>query len=570
MTLDGAKIEVIRRYILSAAEEVRRTLIRTAFSPGIYEVHDFGISIYDRHLDLIAEAPGLAMFLGANDAAIRNAIAYIGADALEPGDVAIMNYPYWNSAHTSDVTLYAGIFAPDDESKLIAYICIRAHWADLGAKDSGYVLDSTDMHQEGMVFPGTKIYKRGQPNKEIYELIRFNSRLPDMVFGDMEAQVTAIRAGEKRIRETYRKFGTPACDAAIRQIFDYSDSLTRRALQKLPHGTFEASDYIDDDGISSDPIPVKVSVVIDEAGVTIDFDGSSPPVRGPVNLPFGLVKGLCKYFYKSLTTPTLPADAGQFRALTVKEPRNSVLNAQYPSATYLLWSANVVMELLYKAIASKAPEHVAACSGGDIFGFATFGKRPDGSAFGSGCNEPVGRGATRTHDGANCVGHLAGAAVRNKPVEFLELTSNLFCEALEMTSDSGGAGEFRGGLGQMRKLRFTLPGEFMTITKRSKSPPWSCEEGQCSEPNQAIYFQGTQKELRAGTYRAEVRTGEQVVVRSAGGAGYGHPRRRDPQRVLQDVLDGYVSEVAARNIYAVVIVDGNIDQAGTRVLRGAR
>ena len=210
MTLDGAKVEVIRRYILSATEEVRRTLIRTAFNPGIYEVHDFGISIYDGNRELIAEAPGLAQFLGANDTAIRKAVDYIGVEGLEPGDVVVMNYPYWSSAHVSDVTLYAGVFAPDDARRLIAYICIRAHWADLGAKDVGYVLDSTDMHQEGLVFPGTKIYKRGQPDREIYELIRFNSRLPDVVFGDMEAQVTAIRAGERRIREIYRKFGAQA------------------------------------------------------------------------------------------------------------------------------------------------------------------------------------------------------------------------------------------------------------------------------------------------------------------------------------------------------------------------
>jgi N-methylhydantoinase B len=570
MTLDGAKVEVIRRYILSATEEVRRTLIRTAFSPGIYEVHDFGISIYDSNRELIAEAPGLAMFLGANDTAIRKAIDYIGVESLEPGDVVVMNYPYWNSAHVSDVTLYAGVFAPDDERQLIAYICIRAHWADLGAKDVGYVLDSTDMHQEGMVFPGTKIYKRGQPNKEIYELIRFNSRLPEIVFGDMEAQVTAIRAGEKRIREIYRKFGAEAYEAAIRQMFDYSDGIARRALQKLPQGTFEASDYIDDDGISSESIPIRVRITIDSSGVTIDFDGSSPPVRGPVNLPLGTVKGLCKYFFKSLTTPTLPADAGQFRALTVKVPENSIFNAQYPAATYLLWSANVTIELLYKAIASKAPECVAACSGGDIFGFATFGTRADGSFFGSGNNEAVGRGAAKTHDGASGVGHLAGAAVRNKPVEFLELNSNLFCEALEFTSDSGGAGEFRGGLGLTRKLRFVSPGDFLTVTKRSKSPPWACAGGHASQPNVAIYFPGSEKEKRVGTHRAAVQTGDRVIIRSAGGAGYGNPHRREPERVRQDVLDGYITEQAARTVYGVAIGNQALDHGATNILRGEK
>ena len=230
--LDGATVEVIGSYLVSAAEEMRRTLIRTAFNPVIYEVLDFGISIYDRALDLIAEAPGLTFFLGANDYAIRKGVEYVGEANLDPGDIVLMNYPYWNAAHAMDVTLFAPVFGGGD-TRPFAYTCIRAHWMDLGAKDPGYVLDSTDMHQEGLIFPGTKVYKRGQPDREILELIRFNSRMPELVIGDLEAQVAATRTGERRLHQILEKFDRGVLNEAIA-----AHARTRRARhQKSAAGT---------------------------------------------------------------------------------------------------------------------------------------------------------------------------------------------------------------------------------------------------------------------------------------------------------------------------------------------
>ena len=251
--LDGATVEVIGSYLVSAAEEMRRTLIRTAFNPVIYEVLDFGISIYDRALDLIAEAPGLAFFLGANDYAIRKGVEYVGEANLDPGDIVLMNYPYWNAAHAMDVTLFAPVFGGGD-TRPFAYTCIRAHWMDLGAKDPGYVLDSTDMHQEGLIFPGTKVYKRGQPDREILELIRFNSRMPQLVMGDLEAQVAATRTGERRLHQILEKFDRGVLNEAIARMHEHGERVTSKALQALPHGTWTAEDFIDDDGVSDDLI----------------------------------------------------------------------------------------------------------------------------------------------------------------------------------------------------------------------------------------------------------------------------------------------------------------------------
>src|SRR5262249_54692217 len=230
--LDGATVEVVRNYLSSAVEQMRRTLVRAAVNPVIYEVLDFGISMYDSTLRLIAEAPGITSFLGANDYAIVKGVEYVGVEALEPGDVVMLNYPYWNSAHAYDALLFAPVYERDERPS--AYLCVRAHWMDLGAKDPAYVLDSTDMHQEGLILPGTKIVKRGRIDNEILEILRFNSRLPELVVGDFHAQLAAIRVGEQRLTQIYEKFGRDVVELAVEQVLHHGERLARAAVAALP------------------------------------------------------------------------------------------------------------------------------------------------------------------------------------------------------------------------------------------------------------------------------------------------------------------------------------------------
>jgi len=526
MKLDGATIEVIRSYLRSAAEEMRRTLVRTAFNPVIYEVLDFGISIYNHQLDLIADAPGLAFFLGANDYAIRKGIEYLGKDSLEPGDIALMNYPYWNSAHAMDVTLYAPVFAPA-AGEPFAYTCIRAHWMDLGAKDPGYVLDSTDMHQEGLIFPGTKVYKRGNPDKEIIELIRFNSRMPDLVLGDLDAQVASTRTGQRRLLEIYKKFGGDVLNEACSRILDHGENITRKALRALPHGTWSAEDIVDDDGISDEPIPMKVCVTIAEDGMKCDFTGSSNSVRGPVNVPFGLTETICKFVLKSMTTPRSPSNAGNFRPLQVIAPPGTLFHAVYPAATFTLWTSHLALELIYKALAQGMPERLAASSGGDVPGFMMVGHNPEtGKLYAVSNNDPVGWGATATHDGVNATNHISGSLVRNTPIEVMEMKTGMFIESLEMRTDTGGAGRHRGGVGIKRGIRFETAGEFLSVLKKSRSRPWGLAGGSEPEPNCMQLFPGTPRAQRVGTKRVRVMPGDRAVCLTAGGGGYGNPKER--------------------------------------------
>ncbi len=573
MKLAAAATEVIRSYLASAAEEMRRTLIRTAFNPVIYEVLDFGISIYDAKLDLIADARSLALFLGANDFAIRKGVEYVGIENLHRGDIVLMNYPYWNSAHAMDVTLFAPVFAEGDgdDARPFAFTCIRAHWMDLGAKDPGYVLDSTDMHQEGLIMPCLKVYKRGMPDREIFELIRFNSRMPDLVIGDLEAQVAATRTGEKRLMALYTKFGVGTFERGIAQILTHGEAVARRELAKLPRGTWSASDLVDDDGVSDAPVPIAVTVTIDDAGMHCDFSASSPAVRGPINMPFGLTQTVCKLVLKSLTTPDLPSNAGHFKPLEVVAPPGNLFHAVYPAATFTLWTSHLALELIYKALAQGMPERLAASSGGDVMGFMMVGHDAAGQLYAVSNNDAIGWGATLDHDGVNATNHISGSLVRNTPIEVMEMKTGMFIEAFELVPDSGGAGRQRGGLGLVRRIRFRTPGEFLSVTKKTLTRPWSLDGGDESEPNQVRLFADSARERRVGTHRAQVAAGDVVECRTGGGAGYGPAFGRDPDEVLEDVREGYVSIDAARDRYGVVIEYGDgvvaIDRIATQLMR---
>ncbi|MEQ8248098.1 MAG: hydantoinase B/oxoprolinase family protein [Alphaproteobacteria bacterium] len=542
-TADAALTEVIRHYFLSAAEEMRATLVRTAFSPVIYEVRDFGISIYDSRLDLVAEATGLTRFLGANDYAVRKVMEYVGVANLRPGDIVLSNYPYWNAAHVSDATLTAPVFDPDSD-KPFAYLCVRAHWADLGAKDPGYVIDSTDMHQEGLVFPGTHVFRAGAAVREIHELLRYNSRMPDIVLGDLDAQVASIRTGTRRLKGILAKFDAATVDAALRRLLDHGEATARAALATLPEGSWAAEDILDDDGISDDPITMKVRVTHRAGKFEIDFAGSPPCVPGPVNLPFGSTLATCKVAFKALTTPEVASNGGHMRPLFVHADPGTLFNASYPAPTFTQWTGIVLLELIFKALAPVLPHRLAASSGGDVPGFMMIGQHPDtGATYAISNNDAVGWGATAAHDGADTRNHPCQSIVRNTPIEVMETRTPMFFERVEMVPGSGGPGQYRGGLGLRRDIRFLASGEFLTVMKKTKSRPWSLVGAGQPASTRTILFPGTDRERKVGTARTRVEAGDRVRIMTAGGGGYGDPTARDPALIEQDRIDGLAASV---------------------------
>jgi N-methylhydantoinase B len=552
--LNPADIEIIRNLFLSAAEQMRRTLVRTAFNAVIYEVLDFGISIADRSGRMISEAAGITSFIGANDFALNKLIDYLGIDCFEDGDIIILNYPYWNSAHAPDALLMAPIFIPGVSEPEI-YLCVRAHWLDIGAKDGGYVIDSDNIHQEGLILPGVKIVKKGIIDEEILNIIKFNSRLPELLVGDFNAQISSIRTGEKCVKEAYEKYGVETIRESLEVLIDHSGNEAREAVANLPDGTWEAEEWLDDDGITDDMIRMAVKVTINGDRFIADYSDSDPMVSGPVNMPFGATISMAKTYFKYLTTPNSPSNHGHYSPLEVIVPEGNLFHAVYPSATYMSWTKMVAFELIAKAL-SQAVETIPASSGGDEPGFMSMGTHIlTGKKFVVSNNEGIGWGASYQHDGATALQHPSTSSVRNTSVEVLEQISNIFHEKLELITDSAGAGKFRGGAGIRRDISFLADSEIISMKKKTKTSGWGLNGGRAESKNKMVIWPDTEKEIHVGMYRTFMKKGESFHNYSAGGSGWGNPYERDIESILDDVKNGYISIISAEREYGILIND---------------
>lgn len=549
-----ADIEIIRNLFLSAAEQMRRTLVRTAFNAVIYEVLDFGISIADRSRRMISEAAGITSFIGANDFALNKLVDHLGVDCFEDGDIVILNYPYWNSAHAPDALLMAPIFI-DGIAEPEIYLCVRAHWLDIGAKDGGYVIDSDNIHQEGLILPGVKLVKKGVIDEEILNIIKFNSRLPDLIVGDFNAQISAIKTGEKCVRDAYDKYGVEMVRESLQVLIEHSENEAKEAVNKLPNGSWEAEEWLDDDGISDDMIRMAVKVTIDGDRFVADYSKSDPMVSGPVNMPFGETITMAKTYFKYLTTPDIPNNHGHYSPLEVIAPEGNLFHAVYPSATYMLWTKMVAFELIAKAL-SQALETIPASSGGDEPGFMSMGTHVrTGKNFVVSNNEGIGWGATYQHDGANALQHPSTSSVRNTSVEVLEHISNIYHDRLELITDSAGAGRFRGGVGIRRDVSFIADSEIISMKKKTKTSGWGLNGGRADSKNKMIIWPGTVKEKHVGMYRTFMKKGESFQNYSAGGGGWGNPYAREIERIIDDIKNGYISIESAEKDYGLIVKD---------------
>lgn len=566
--VDSITVEVIRHRLLSAAREMSRNLMRTSYSTIVYEIRDFGLGIFDAHGRLLAEAPGLAIFTRSNDYALERALDFLGRDNIHPGDVILLNYPYWSSAHTLDVAAFSPIFGGD---RLIGFTACRIHWLDLKQKDAGYVLDSTDMHQEGIFFPCTKIYRRGELAEDIVNIIRFNSRYPERTIGDMHAQISACRTGERRVREIVERFGLDVYEAAASEILAHGERLARAGLARLPKGRWSAIDYADDDGVDiGQLVRMGVTVSITDLEMTIDWSDSAPAVKGPINLPFGMTLAASSLIFKALTTPGTAANAGNFVPLRVIAPPGSLMHALPPAPTFTLWTGLLAGEVITKALAEGIPDLVPACSGGDVctmmgLGFNSRTGRPWLEAT----NEAVGFGGHAGGDGEDGIMHLSEPGCRNNPVEVLETKSPMLIEQYGLRPDSGGPGRHRGGLGITRAYRFLEEATAVTLVKKTRTRPWGIAGGATGENCHVVLRPGTETEKVTGGVYERMQPGEVLVNNSGGGGGWGDPFEREPQRVLADVLDGYVTIEMAASAYGVVIdpTAAQLDLAATEERR---
>ena len=471
------------------------------------------------------------------------------------------------------------------------------HWTDVGGKDPGYILDSTSIHQEGVMIPGIKIFRRDEPNEDVLRIMRANSRAPITIMGDLNAEVASLRVGCQRVEELYTKYGEATVEGAIERFLDIGERQALEAIKKLPNGTWSAENWMDNDGVDDHLVRVAVSVTIDDTSITIDFSESDDAVRGPINLAIGMTHSTSRIAFKSVTTPDEPSNSGQFRPLKIIAPEGNLFHAVYPSPVFTIWASVIGMETIYKALSDALPKLMPAGSGGDLgdpgfYGIEPYTKRQVWHQTNAG----VGWGARHDADGLNTLHHFSMGTLKNVPVEVIEARLPVFVDRAGLRQDSGGAGEFRGGLGSVRDYRFLSPFGALTIVKKSRTEGWGVAGGKPGPKNLTILkpnpddldwqerwdrdvivyadnddVWGNTDPLQkhCGMFRGEFGTGDIISYLADGGGGYGEPFARDPERVREDVIDGYVSRVAARADYGVALTDTNeIDQDETKRLRG--
>ncbi len=564
---------VVRNRLISIANGMIETAARCGVSSFLSTIMDCSFAILDADAGIIAQSEkGILLFLSSSSPATRSCIDFIGRENIEPGDVIISTVPEFTGNHTSDAVLFIPVFF---KNKLFGYATSKAHWQDVGAKNT-YPTDAANIYEEGLRIPPLKLYRKGKLQREILDIIRWNSRAPEQEWGDIQAQIAGCRFGEKQVTELLEKYGVDTINACIRETYDHSERITRLAIEKIPDGTWTAEDFMDSNGIDLDTtIKTKVTVTIKGSDITLDFTGSDPEQHGPINGLWVTTLSAARMAVKALTSPELPANEGSNRPITVIAPEGCIYNAGPNAPCFLCGNvASTILELVNKALYAVLPERIPACSGGDVCGVGFFGVEPEtGRQWATLSSASIGNGADFYSDGDNCTAHhsIAGAGGgQGGSIELTESSFPLRVEKYEVVQDSGGAGQHRGGLGSRLQIRLLSPATLFTFIEKGKAPHWGINGGKEGLRNYSVIKPEGEEGIEVlKTSGMQLDEGCTVMATAGGGGGYGDPLQRDAEEVQRDVINGYISVESAREDYGVVIDPQSfeIDQKATQRLR---
>lgn len=545
---DPTITEIVRHSLCSTAGQMKKSLMRTAFSPIIYDSFDFAVALYDADMRMLSQAPTIPAFMGTLSFCVEEAVKGVGgAEALEAGDIIIYNVPYGTGSHAQDVAMVEPVFY---QGKLVAYAVNKAHQIDIGAKNA-YCTDTTDVFQEGLKLPGVKLYHRGEQNTEIMRIALANSRAPMALEGDLQAQVACVRTGTTELVRLIDRFGLETFENAVERMYDQSEAAVRAFFEKIPDGRYVGKTFVDDNGVDRNPIEFEVAVEVDGSSVCVDFSKVPDAQRGPVNCPFPSTVSATRVSILALAGGPSEPNEGFFRPVEIVTRPGSMFHPVSPTPCYLYgWAIMPAMEAIYRAFAQASPDLAPAGGGGDICHVAGVGRLPGKTdIFYMGTSLPVGQGAHSKGDGATLfVPALSNSRVQS--TELQEIKYPLRFKRVEFVTDSAGDGKFRGGLGLDYVWQTLADISLISTVERTQVPPWGIEGGLAGIPNglELEFPDGTRQTLRKIT-DLHVPAGTIIRIRAAGGGGYGLPKDRAPAAVLADIKEGYISEAHAREIY---------------------
>jgi N-methylhydantoinase B len=591
--VDSVTLEVVRNGCVAVAEEMNANLVRTGYSPNIKERRDCSCALFDAEGEMVSQAENMPVHLGAMPFSVAAAVDAFEGE-LGPGDAVLLNDPFRGGAHLPDLTLVSPVFDPetveaeDEEPRLVAYAANRAHHADVGGSTAGSVAaDSTEIYQEGLRIPPVKLFEAGEPNDDVFEMILANVRTPDERRGDIRAQEAANETARNRVHGLVEEYGADTLAAAFDEVKNYSERRMRAELEAFPDGTYEFGDVLDDDGRGTTDLPIEVAVTVSGDEVHVDFAGTAPQTEGPINAVLAVTSSATYYAVRCVTDPDIPPNHGCYRPITIDAPDGSLVNPNPPAAVVggNLETSQRVTDTVLGAFGTEAPERVlAACQG--TMNNITFGgtdprtgeKGATGTDAGDGEGRPYafyetqggGFGGRAGNDGMDGV-HVHMSNTMNTPAEVLETAYPLRILRYSLRPDSGGAGEFRGGLGLRRDIEVRdHEARFSLLADRHQHAPYGLEGGDDGERGAAYLFEDAvtygavdagdtpdEAPLRAGVEKLpqksvhDLEAGSIVSIRTPGAGGYGHPSDRSRQALARDLRLGKLRPETLRERYGV-------------------
>lgn len=552
---DPIIMEVINNRLLSIANEMEDSLLKMAFSVIVKEMKDASTALFDAKGRTIAQSAAMPCQLGFLSTSVPAILKDFPVSQAKEGDVYLQNDPFNGGSHIPDVTALTPIFY---EGEVVAFAASMVHLADTGGITPGVSTAATNVYQEGLCLPPVKFYDGGKPVEDIHKIIRQNVRIPDEVMGDLEAMVACNKVGRERIMALCGEYGKELFLETLEGLLDHSEILTRQALEAIPDGTYSFTGYIDNDGVEFDrQVVLKLKVTIEGSDILFDFTGSSPQTKGPINCVKACTLSTVDYAVKVVTGgEAIPTNDGCFRMIRCIMPEGTVVNATKPAAT---GSRGLTVQLLSStclgALAKAKPEMINACSGAYAPLLYIGGYDPQtGRSFVSNDNGMCGLGARPEKDGIDAISSDS-QNVLAIPVEAFEMSGPLRVLKYGLANDSGGAGKYRGGLGSCKVIKL-LEGE-VSFTFRGDGffvPPWGLFGGMAAGVGTG-YIKRKNGELIQIPSKGDyvLYAGDEIGYESAGGGGYGDPLDRDPQLVLQDVMDERVSWEQAKDVYGVYV-----------------
>ena len=569
--LDTVTARVIAGRLEAITDEMAHKLTRMSYSSIIRESEDFGCALLDRNGQQIAETlMSTPLQSGPIPGYVRGIIRRyeeIGQE-IRPGDVIMHNHSYYGASHGPDVAMVVPIFLGDE---LIGYSATTAHHLDIGALSPGSVgiVDAGDAYAEGLQFNGVKVYEQGKRNTWVWQLLHDNIRVPRLVLGDMEAQIAAARVGEERYLALVEEFGLDFLRGASEQLLDYSEQMMRSRIAQLPDGVYKADGFMDgffeEDDPSISRMRIAVAVKVEGDSITVDLDGTSPQINRPLNMPFEGTVDIAVYvvlrsiLLDSNENDHVPANSGLYRPITIVAPKGTLVNPNYPAPVISRYSGgNVLAGTLMRALSAVVPKQTGAGVGNlKIMAFSGLGEQGEYWVYMDITEGSY--GGRYGKDGMDAVDTLY-ANTRNNPAEDIEAHYPLMVDRYELRDGHSGAGRWRGGFGTVRDIRFLQDGGASIEGDGTLFAPRGLFGGGDGVTGQLVLNPGmpNEKALPSMSPYRVFRQGEVLRTVSPCGGGYGEPFKRDPQLVLDDVLDEHLSVAEAQSLYGVVIDDNSL------------